>query len=157
MSQGLEQFGTGWKNNQHYINNFTDDAIDSCGFIWVPIGELNTQTNGYSTISTFIGPNFGLKLAVVVKVALGVSLVPIVVTITYHNQSGHSNTVTCTFPQGSASGTCKVAVLPGGEQISNITIASATPTTSGTIQFWGPLNSMEMFDNSMWGSPDPGL
>ena len=157
MSNGLESFNTGWDNNQDYVSIFSDFMIDSAGLVWILVGSLNTQTNAYTSILSFVSPNFGMKLAVVVQSPLGVSLSPIVATITYHNQSGTPNTVTCSFPQGSGVGTCEVPILPGGEQISSVTIASVTPTTSGTIQFWAPISLAETFDSNFWGPPDPGL
>jgi hypothetical protein len=157
MSEGIETFGSGWKNNQSYLTSLTAPVVDTSGFTWVPVGSLNTQTNSYLSISTFITPNLGLKLAAVVTVTLGVSLSPIVLTITYHNQSGVAQTVTCSFPQGSSVGTCVVPVLPLGDQVASVTIASVTPVTSGTIQIWSPLSTSETFSSSFWGLPDPGL
>lgn len=157
MSHGLEQFETGWKNNQLYITSLSDDVLDSSGFNQVAIGVLNTATNAYAAGVSFTSPNFGKKITAVVTSTLGVSLTPITITVTYQNQVSTPHTGICTFPQGASVNTAETVYLLPGDSVSGITIASASPTTSGTIQFLVPTSLVETFDNTTWGPPDPGL
>lgn len=156
MSHGIEQFETGWKNNQGYIGSLPDTLLDSGGFINFAVGILNTATNAYASGVDFTTV-FGKKITAVVTTTLGVSLTPIVITITYQNQLSIPHTTTCTFPQGASQGSAETMYILPGDSVSGITIASASPLTSGTIQFSVPISLIETFDSSGWGPPDPGL
>lgn len=155
MSLGIETFSVGWKNNQAYITTLSDSVVDDAGFATILVGSLNTASNSYTPITSFT--SLGQKLTGVVTSPLGVSITPITITVTYHNQSGLPRTISYSYPPGSSVGTAKTFYMLSGDGMASITIASASPRTSGTIQFFGTLNLTEVFDSTKWGPPDPGL